>query len=362
MYADVPSEQAGSGFDAFEAALIRSCYRVLLQREPEPEALAGDRAPPLPPDQEERIRARLADFVASHEFREKMRTPQGGAYDGSLFKMSDLLDLPRADVVNELRKRCQTTYLGDSTALCRVLGRFHMFVQTTDHGFGVHVMHTGAWEMPFTEFVARTVKPGMRVLDVGANFGYYSLLMSELVGHRGRCFAFEPNVAIAELLQQSLSVNGFQRRSQVFELALTDAARGPMQFFIPHAEPKNARLQAEVPEWLLTQGRCVEVPTGSLDELSGELGSVDFIKIDAEGAELDILKGARRLLESQRPDLVVEVNCGRGYDVTPTLTELTDLYGGLRYVTEAGYAQGVDLDTVRKTRVGEDWMLYFSRR
>src|SRR5262249_4908309 len=159
-----------------------------------------------------------------------------------------------------------------------VLGRFHMFVQTSDRGFAVHIMHTGAWEMALTEFIVRTLKPGMRVVDVGANFGYYALLMSELVGHGGLCSAFEPNPQIAGLLKESLTVNGFGGRSRVFEMALTDRERGPMQFFIPHAEPKNARLQAEVADWMLVQGRSLEVPSSSIDALSGELGKVDFIK------------------------------------------------------------------------------------
>lgn len=354
---------AAASYEAFERALVRSCYRILLRREPEPGALARYQAPPLPQDLEDRIHKRLEQFVSSNEFQDKTRAAVAGeAFDGSLFEIRNLLSAPRPNTVDEFRKRCQTTYLGDGVALCRVLGRFHMFVQTTDVGFAVHVMHTGAWEMPLTEFMTRTVSRGMRVLDVGANFGYYSLLMSELVGHEGRCTAFEPNLDVAKLLKRSLAVNGFGSRSHVFELALTDGDRGPMQFFIPHTEPKNARLETKVPEWLKGEGRCVDVPTRSLDVLAPELGKVDFIKIDAEGAEMAILEGMKGLLRDQRPDLVIEVNCARGYDVAPAVKELIGLYGQMKYVADDGHAHPVDIDTVKTTNVGEDWLLYFTKR
>lgn len=352
-----------ASFEAFEWALVRSCYRVLLRREPEPAALASYDGPQLPGDQEDRIRARLELFVSCNEFTEKMRaSADAGLFDGSLFEIRNLLSKPRAAVVDEFRRRCRTTYLGGQVALCRVLGRFHMFVQTTDVGFAVHVMHTGGWEMPLTEFMTRTVKPGMRVVDVGANFGYYSLLMSELAGHEGRCTAFEPNLDVARLLKRTLSVNGFESRSRVREVALTDRERGPMQFFIPHAEPKNARLEARVPDWLAPEGKCVDVPTSSLDQLAPELGTVDFVKIDAEGAEMQILQGMQTLLHEQRPDLVIEVNCSRGYDIAPVMAELIGLYGQMRYVADDGHAHRVDIDTVRTTNVGEDWLLYFTKR
>lgn len=354
-------ERDAAAFEAFDEALMRVCYRVLLEREPELEALASCRAEAIPPDQEARIRARLEQFVSSEEYRAKNQTPAAAPHDGSLLQLRDLLALPREHAVNAFRKRCQTSYLGDGVALCRVLGRFHMFVQTTDRGFGVHVMHTGGWEMPLTEFITRNVKPGMRVIDVGANFGYYTLLMSELVGHQGHCAAFEPNLAIAKLLRDSLSVNGFGPRSRVFELALTDRDRGPMQFYIPHAEPKNARLETEVVAWMLAEGRCADVPTSSLDQLAGEIGKVDFLKIDAEGAEMDILKGMGSVLRAQRPSLVIEVNSGRSYDVAPTLNELIGLYGRMQHVADDGFAHDVDVETVKTTNVGEDWLLYFGR-
>jgi FkbM family methyltransferase len=74
-------------------------------------------------------------------------------------------------------------------------------------------------------------QPGFWVLDIGANFGYYSLLFSDLVGMG--CLAFEPNPQVAAKLRKSLSINGFDGRADVKEVALGREAAGEVRFFIP---------------------------------------------------------------------------------------------------------------------------------
>ena len=87
---------------------------------------------------------------------------------------------------NRCRALTNPVYLGDHTALCRVLGFYKMYLDTTDTGFASHLLLDGFWEMWLTVFFARQVKPGMTVIDVGANYGYYTLLFGALVGPEGR--------------------------------------------------------------------------------------------------------------------------------------------------------------------------------
>src|SRR5262249_7878864 len=94
---------------------------------------------------------------------------------------------------NRCRALTNPVYLGRHTALCRVLGLFKISLDTNDTGFASHVLLDGFWEMWLTIFFARQVKPGMTVIDVGANFGYYTLLFGSLVGDEGRVYAVEPN-------------------------------------------------------------------------------------------------------------------------------------------------------------------------
>jgi hypothetical protein len=111
--------------------------------------------------------------------------------------VSDLvsaLDLKReARTLNEatIRSLCHSAYLGDNTALCRVLGRYKMYVDSQDFGLSPHLMLDGYWEMWVTEALVSLVRPGMVVADIGANLGYYALLLADLVGDAGMVHAFE---------------------------------------------------------------------------------------------------------------------------------------------------------------------------
>jgi len=97
--------------------------------------------------------------------------------------------MTRAQAEQEIRARTQAVYLGDHLALVRVLGQAKMFLSTTDAGFASHVMLDGFWEIWLTLFFARVIAPGMTVIDVGANFGYYTLLFGRAVGPSGRVIA-----------------------------------------------------------------------------------------------------------------------------------------------------------------------------
>lgn len=154
-------------------------------------------------------------------------------YNGGLLDTSTIASLPQDVAIAEIRKHCYSVYLGDSTALCRVLGRYKMFVDTRDIGFANHLLMDGSWEFNLTQFIVQRVSRGMRVADIGANFGYYSILMSGLVGDDGFCHSFEPNPAAAKLLRQSLDVNGFDWRSKVHQVAVSSETGSSPQFWVP---------------------------------------------------------------------------------------------------------------------------------
>lgn len=352
--------QPNDGFQSFEEALVRSCYRVLLRREPEQAVIDSHAAPKALDEQEQAIADILRGFVASGEYQAQI-APDWASNPGSLIPVTDLVKGTRESVEDSIRSRCMTSYLGNNTALCRILGRYQLFVDTTDVGFSPHVMHRGVWEMPLTEWMVRNIKPGMRVLDIGGNFGYYSILLSDLVQHTGHCDVFEPNVLAAGLLKKSIAVNGFTDRARVFEIALSDVSGETMQFYIPKDEPKNARLVESYDEKLAERGRFVEVPVTTLDDMAHHIGKVDFIKIDAEGAEPGILRGMMKTIREHRPSMMVEINCGRGYDARPILDELWHIYGRLEYLGDDGDTHLVGVEAVLNTKVGEDWLIHVQR-
>lgn len=208
-----------------------------------------------------------------------------------------LFDLRKLDIARRsenqalIRALCACAYLGEETALCRVLGRYKMFVDTTDIGLSSHLMLDGYWEMWLTEAIAEVVKPGMTVVDIGANLGYFTLLMADLVGPGGAAHAFEPNPPIARRLANSVDVNGFREWVSVHADPLSDADGRDVVLAIPAGEPKNAHLSPA-----LDLPGAVPLKTRRFDSYPELLGA-DVIKIDAEAAERDIWRGMSGLFD-----------------------------------------------------------------
>lgn len=215
-----------------------------------------------------------------------------------------------------IRGLCQTAYLGDHTAICRILGRYKMYVDTRDVGVASHLMLDGYWEMWNTEALVGLIRPGMTVVDIGAHCGYFTVLMADLVGPEGRVVAFEPNPPIAELLRRSVAINGLASRTTVHELALGDA-QGIASFEVPTTEPKNARIVSGAPG-----PGMIQVPVMRADQLPALLAA-DFIKIDAEGAEEAIWRGLTGVFAQNRPlTILLEFTSARYADAGAFLDEI----------------------------------------
>ena len=286
---------------------------------------------------------------ASESAPEKAKTP-------SEFRLiSDALrGLSRGDAEQYISARTRFAYLGKNRGIGIVLGQYKMFLDTTDQGIAPHMIFDGYWEYWLTRFIVDHIRPGDVVCDVGANLGYYSILMSELVGHAGRVHCFEPNPGMCELLRATLGTNGFASRATVHPVALSEAEKPAINFFIPHNEPKNAH--AVPAGFTHPSGHTIMVPTRKLDSL--EFPRLDFIKIDVEGAELAVLGGLQRLKETFRPRIVSEVNFGRGY----TYDQIVDLLGyrgGLLHVDYTGKAAPLTREMSLRERINEDWLVFW---
>jgi FkbM family methyltransferase len=150
----------------------------------------------------------------------------------------------------------------------------------------------GSYECAKQHAVARALKPGMVFFDVGAHVGFYTLLASVLVND-GRVFAFEPLERNAALLEKHVRLNGITNVT-LFRLAVGDRP-GTARFQVGRSSSMG-KLSAD-------GGLPVEV--ASLDDLHarGVIPAPDVVKIDVEGAEALVLRGASRLLSEGRPVL-----------------------------------------------------------
>ena len=144
----------------------------------------------------------------------------------------------------------------------------------------------------------RYIRPGDVVCDVGANKGSYLYWLARWCGN-GRLVAFEPQPTLAHRLSELCST--LQFRNVVIEPKAVYSSDGELELFIPDDHQPGASLLC--PSGNFTK---VRVPTVKLDSYFDEQTRISAIKIDVEGAELDVLKGAERILRRYRPLIVVE--------------------------------------------------------
>jgi FkbM family methyltransferase len=176
--------------------------------------------------------------------------------------------------------------------------------------------------------IQKLLRPGMTVLDIGAHNGFYTLLFSKLVGGHGAVIAFEPSPREHRALRLNLRINR-AKNVTVHALALGEE-QGPA---ILHLGDNLMTGCNSLRKSTSVHGdSLIHVEVTTLDQSVSEynIGQVDFIKVDVEGAELGVLKGAKRLLERQpRPVILAEVEDRRtepwGYrasEIVRTLREI----------------------------------------
>lgn len=268
-----------------------------------------------------------------------------------------LCDHPRAESEALMAGLTRSQYLGRNRVLCSVLGGRKFFAIADDVGFSTHMISDGFWEFWLSLCFARHIKPGDTVVDVGANLGYYTLLAAELVGEGGRVIAVEPNPLVHAFLRDTISVNGFSSRVTALNAAIGGRSReATAPFFVPKGEPKNGRflLPGEDAHRLSALGDVLSVRT--MDTLPVDSGRVDFIKIDVEGAELEVLETIAPLVEAHRPKIVCEVNFARGYGYDE-IARFLGQGAELRHLDFDGEIKPLTRQMAASERIGEDWLV-----
>jgi FkbM family methyltransferase len=178
----------------------------------------------------------------------------------------------------------------------------------------------GVWEKRTTDFVKEYLKEGMLFLDVGSQAGYYTLLASQL---GAKVYAFEPSTSNRELLNKNIESNGYKNIT-VFDVALSDKV-GKEKLYNGKTCGENS---------LFGEGNFEMVQTERYDGLG--LETPDMIKIDIEGAEIYALKGMKKVLETDKPLILILE------DWYNKVTDwLIDNYGFELVTTDRGYGNRI---------------------
>lgn len=277
--------------------------------------------------------------------------------DGQLFDLGLLTSRARDENEAAIRRLCATVRVSDDTVLCRALGRYKMYVDPSDEGLSPHLMLDGLWEVWVTEAILGFVRSGMTVVDVGANLGYYTLLLADLVGAEGRVHAAEPNPRMASLLRRSLRINGFSGRVSVCPDPLSARAGEKVVLHVPADLPQNGHLRADG----VGLPGTYALTTTTLDDIVGD-GPVDFIKIDAEGAEQAIWQGMGRVLARRNPLVVfIEFTPDRYQDAAAFLQQMLETGFALAIVDHREGVRAVAAEEVLAGPGDVDRMLVLAR-
>jgi FkbM family methyltransferase len=219
---------------------------------------------------------------------------------------------------------------GPSEVTCRIFTGHRLRVVVPEI-VGTELYRRGYIEPALTRVLLARLRPGMTFIDVGAQYGYHSLVASLLVQPGGTVVAIEPGRASSRLLRANLAAAPNVR---VDDVALSDRSGTAelRDFGVGHSALNTLQPTARVPpaEARRLRSTSYRVRCRTLDEHADGLGaSPDFVKLDAEGAELAILRGMTRVLREASPMLAVETGdyAGMAAPATASCIEFLEQQG-----------------------------------
>lgn len=160
------------------------------------------------------------------------------------------------------------------------------------------VLITGRYEPEVVALIHEWVKPGDHVVDVGANVGAITLALAKQVGSQGRVTSFEPGPPFFQKLKRNLALNPDCEKVVRAHALGVSSAEGELHWGEDEIFPGNAHLLGK---------RGTKVPVTTLDHFfGGSLERLDFLKIDVEGMEWEVLKGAEQTLRNHKPVILYE--------------------------------------------------------
>ena len=180
---------------------------------------------------------------------------------------------------------CNPILLDDAQVDVRSVGRFNIRAQSDDLW---HVVPTR--EAAVFDAIRSTLRPGDTFVDAGANIGFYTVLASKLVGPSGRVVAVEMMPDTAAILRHHVELNGLAN-VDVIEKALSDQAGEVVTAHVTDGKFGQATISN------ISEGRAVKVETTTLDLALTDVREIRLMKMDLEGVEGRVLRGAGDVLD-----------------------------------------------------------------
>jgi len=206
------------------------------------------------------------------------------------------------------------------------------------------IIDSGTWEPHVERVLRQLLAEGSVFVDIGANVGWHSALAATLVGDAGLVYAVEPNPENAKLIAETIRHNNNLTNMRLLPFALSEqAGYATFRSAIGSNGGFADRDRSEIIDPSVTI-----VPTVRFDDLG--IGHVDVIKIDVEGAEPMVLRGATKTIERDHPSIIFEFSCEmteRVGGVSPQAhLEMIESFGYRLSVIERGTGELLPIGTI----------------
>lgn len=153
------------------------------------------------------------------------------------------------------------------------------------------------------EFFEANFKPSDVLWDIGSHYGHYSIFCASVAKGSNQIFSFEPDPVAREIQLKNVSLNHLDTRIKVFDIAVSDK-EGVLQF----KSNKGDSTSSIVKNMKDSDSDIITVPSNTIDNLLNKFPAPTFVKIDTEGAEIDILSAADKLLENKEVNFICELH------------------------------------------------------
>ena len=257
-------------------------------------------------------------------------------YIGTRFFLKLMLGKKRRDIIYQKRNINFKDFLYSSTKILGVENTLLLEIHVPNHDYRIHCPFNKEDFIIMTkheEEIIRQFRPkeGDTVVDIGAHMGRYTITSSKSVGESGRVIAVEAHPYNFRLLQDNLRLNKLTNVCALNLAVYSKKAR--LKLYLPDEDLGYTGHHSLMTNYLATknrkqkEGRYIEVQADTLDNLLRSKGitTVNWIKIDVEGAEYEVLKGAvETLAESKDISILVEVHGKETYHPTMELFKLNN--------------------------------------
>ena len=206
---------------------------------------------------------------------------------------------------------------------------YQLYLDTCDPGISRTLLLFGKRELEHKLMLEKVLKPGMTVLDIGANIGYYTMMESRLVGLEGKIIAIEPSPDNIALLKRNVELNHC-KNVMVFEGAISDR-KGERDFFMAKSSNLNTFHNMGSGVHDLT-GKTLTVKVMTVVDLMKDIGKPDLIRMDVEGHEVEVINGMLPAIQRGElsPMIIFETHITR-------YSKNHNMEASLRGLFDAGY-------------------------